>query len=94
MIGCMTTELEELLALHNRVLSHCWQSLGRIERAETMFTHVRSLASAERQLQRILRDHAGKLSPEVRREVVRTLARVDCFLRSVRNGGNHEAMVS
>lgn len=87
MIGFMTTELQELLALHNRVLAHCWQSLGRIERAETLFAHVRSLESAERQLQRILRDHAASLAPEIRREVVRTLARVDCFVRSVRAGG-------
>lgn len=87
MIGFMTTELEELLALHNRVLIHCWQSLGRLDRAERLNAHVHSLESAARHLQRILESHAENLKPEVRREVMRTLARVNCFLRAVPTAG-------
>lgn len=83
MIGYMTTELDELLALHNRVLAHCWQSLGKLERAEMLNAHVRSLDSAGRHLRRILASQAATLEPETRREVVRTLARMDCFLRAV-----------
>lgn len=84
MIGLMATELEELLVLHNRILQQCWQAYGRLDRAAQLQAHVRSLEAAGFQLRRVFNGHADDLAPEVRREAVRTLARLDCFLAACR----------
>jgi hypothetical protein len=85
MIGGMASELEELLALHNRILQQCWQAHGRLDQAAQLQAHVRGLEAAGHQLRRIFLNHADTLEPEVRREAVRTLARLECFLEACRN---------
>ncbi len=81
MIGFMTNEIDELLALHNRVLRQCWDTYRHIENPTDLQGHARALKAAGRQLQHVFQHYAENLPAESRREAVRTMARMDCFLK-------------
>jgi hypothetical protein len=81
MIGCMATEIDELLALHNRVLRQCWDTYRHIENPADLQAHSRALQAAGLQLQQLFQRYADKMPAESRREAVRTMARMECFLK-------------
>ena len=81
MIGFMTSEIDELLALHNRVLRQCWETYRHIENPAELQGHARALQAAGLQLQHLFQRYADKMPADSRREAVRTMARMECFLK-------------
>jgi hypothetical protein len=71
----MDTEVAGLLRLHNHLLNLCRNVPERGECAE-----IRTgLLSAQRTLAKILAMHSMRLSPQVRRDIIRVLARARFF---------------
>ncbi len=82
----MGDEVEQLLALHNRVLQQCWTIRRRVGTVEALQAHAAALRAAGRRLQQLLDMHAEALPAKLRQESMRAVARTWSIAEAMQTG--------